>query len=112
MLLENMEKNGILVVKLLEKRLDAHLAVEFKETLARLISEGHRKILLDLETVEFIDSSGLGAIVSALKRISGENGDLIICSLQDATSSMFKLTRMDKVFSIYTSESEALSVVA
>ncbi len=112
MLLEHTEKDNVMVVKLLEKRLDAHIAVSFKEKLAGFIEQGHTRILLDMAAVEFIDSSGLGAIVSVLKQAGTKNGELMICSLQDATLSMFKLTRMDKVFNIYAQESDALAAAA
>ncbi len=112
MLLEHTEKNNIMIVKLKEKRLDAHIATDFKEKLTGFIEQGHTQILLDMAAVEFIDSSGLGAIVSVLKQTTAKDGMFMICSLQAATLSMFKLTRMDQVFKIYNEESDALSAAA
>jgi anti-sigma B factor antagonist len=68
-------------------------------------------MVLDLGAVSFIDSSGLGALVSSLKSM-GKNGDLVICGAQSAVASMFKLTRMDKVFRMYPSAQEAASALA
>ena len=112
MLIESKEKDACLVVKLVEKRLDAHISVVFKEKLVGFVNDEQKNIILDLSDVEFIDSSGLGAIVSALKHIGSTGGSLSICGLQDATLSMFKLTRMDKVFNIYPNENEALAAAA
>jgi anti-sigma B factor antagonist len=61
--------------------------------------------------VRFIDSSGLGAIVSMLKLI-GREGDLVLCGVTDPVMSLFKLTRMDRVFQMFPSEHDALAALA
>lgn len=95
---EKLEK--VLLVNFLQLRLDAKLAVEFKNTMQELIEAGNFDIILNLEKVEFIDSSGLGAIVTCLKTI-GRRGDIVICCLSDDVEQMFTLTRMNKVFKIF-----------
>jgi anti-anti-sigma factor len=65
MQLEQRNAGEALVVTPLEERLDARVATDFKERMAELIASGNSKIVLDLSKVEFIDSSGLGAIVSS-----------------------------------------------
>ena len=104
------EKNGVLVVKIDEERLDASTAPDFKKYVLDFVSEGKRKILLNLGQVDFIDSSGLGAIVTVLKRIS-EDGDLCICNPTEPVKNMFKLTRMERVFKIFGSEDEAIKAM-
>lgn len=99
--------NDILVVTPLEKRIDASSAPDFKEKLINWILQDQKRILLDLSLVDFIDSSGLGAIVSCLKAI-GNNGDLVICSIRDTVMSLFQLTRMNRVFQIFPSQDEAV----
>jgi len=84
------------------ERLDAHAAVAFKEFMAKTIDEGNNKIVLDLRQITFIDSSGLGAIVTTLKRV-GADGKLVVAGLNDKTRSIFEMTRMDRVFDIHTS---------
>ncbi|MCH9670763.1 MAG: STAS domain-containing protein [Gammaproteobacteria bacterium] len=108
MLIEDHNADGILVLKVCDSRVDAHNAAEFKSTVAEFVSNGNNKIALDLSEVEFIDSSGLGAIVAGLKAV-GREGSFSIFGLQSATLSMFRMTRMDKVFQIFESESEALA---
>ncbi len=96
-----------LVVSPQGERLDAHAAVSFKEAMSQFISDGNSRIVLDLGQITFIDSSGLGAIVTTLKRI-GADGKLVVAGLTDKTRSIFELTRMDRVFDIHTSLEGAL----
>lgn len=81
-------------------RLDAAVAAEFKRELVELIDTGAAAILLDFSAVEFIDSSGLGAVVGAYKHL-GPRGRLKICCLRPAVGKVFTLTRMDRVFTIH-----------
>ncbi len=107
MQIEDQVIEGILVVTPLEKRLDASAAADFKGKMVDWINSGHRRIVLDLSMVDFVDSSGLGAIVSCLKTL-GEGGDLAISGIKDAVLSLFKLTRMNRVFQIYPSSEAAV----
>ncbi len=105
--LETYRKNGVLVVKPLEQRLDASAAVPFKEELLKLIDEGNGNILINLENVNFIDSSGLGAIISGLRKV-GLKGDIKLCCLSDQVQSLLNLTRLDKILGSFSSEEEGL----
>jgi anti-sigma B factor antagonist len=100
-----------LIVKPLEKRIDFKVATDFKDKMAELIESGNMFILLNMSEVEFIDSSGLGAIVSSLKRMKGR-GDLFICGLKETIMMMFNLTRMNRVFRIFESEQEAINTLS
>ncbi|MDE2180430.1 MAG: STAS domain-containing protein [candidate division NC10 bacterium] len=110
MQLDQRRAGDALIVTPLEDRLDARVATDFKERMIELITAGNTKIVLDLSKVEFIDSSGLGAIVSSLKRMGGR-GDLVVCGLQETTMTLFKLTRMDRVFQVFESEQQAVSAL-
>jgi anti-sigma B factor antagonist len=98
----------VLVVKPLEKRMDAFIAIDFRGQMGAFISEGQELIVLDLSEVDFVDSSGLGAIVASLKMLGGK-GDLVIAGASDKVMSLFKLTRMDRVFQIFTGKDEAVA---
>jgi anti-sigma B factor antagonist len=102
--------NGVLVVSLAEKRLDSRLAVGFKDKVSELIEGGNRSIVIDLSAVDFIDSSGIGCLVTCLKLI-GPKGRIALWGLKPAVESMFKLTRMDRVFTLCASEEQALQAV-
>ncbi|ESR27170.1 Anti-sigma F factor antagonist (spoIIAA-2) [Lutibaculum baratangense AMV1] len=93
-------REGVLVARVEEKRVDAARAPDFKTELTRLIEDGHQQVVLDLSKVEFVDSSGLGAIVATLKRI-GPRGSLAVAGATGAVERLFKLTRMDKVFPLH-----------
>jgi anti-sigma B factor antagonist len=107
MQIEGKQVDNLLVVMPLEKRLDAAVAADFKGKILDWINAGHNRIVLDLSRVDFVDSSGLGAIVSCLKTLGGQ-GDLLICGLKETVMSLFQLTRMNRVFQIFPSQVEAL----
>jgi anti-sigma B factor antagonist len=100
----------ILVVKPLEKRIDASVSTGFKSIMIDWINNGNKRIVLDLSEVEFVDSSGLGAIVSSLKTI-GNEGDLVICGIRETVMNLFRLTRMNRVFQIFSTDEEALKAL-
>ncbi len=101
-------ENGVDVVSPAEKRIDAAVAVEFKGFLTEVVAKGTAGLIIDLSRVEFIDSSGLGCIISALKKI-GDKGNLRIASARGQVADMFDLTRLDKVFQLYDSKESALA---
>jgi anti-sigma B factor antagonist len=101
------ERDGVVVVRVRGKRLDASQAPAFKDSVTKSIEGKPRKIVLDLTLVEFIDSIGLGVLVACFKRAGGQ-GKLVVVGAQGAVARLFKLTRMDRVFPIYKSLDEAL----
>lgn len=110
MQIESTNKNGVLILTLLDKRLDAKLAVDFRETMDEFIKAGHHRIAFNMSHIEFIDSSGLGAIVTCLK-LMGAKGKFVLYGLKTPVISMFKMTRMDRVFNIYETEDQVLEVL-
>ena len=109
--LEHQMKSGALNLRVLDKRMDARSAGEFKERVGALIKAGNRFIALDLSEVEFIDSSGRGALVSILKQRGGQ-GEMVIGGVRETVASLFKLTRLDKVFQMYADPGMALNAVS
>lgn len=107
MCISSQQQDQFLVITFTEKRLSAALAPEFENKVKNLINEGHTTIILDLSNVGFLDSSGLGAIVSSFQALNGQ-GEFILCGVQGAVASLFKLTRMDKIFKIYANLEDAL----
>jgi anti-sigma B factor antagonist len=103
--------NEVLVVKVLESRITADVALGFKEGLVDYVKKGNKIIILDLSEVSFIDSSGLGALVGSLKTM-GKDGELLLAGARETVTSMFKLTRMDKIFRMFGSPEQAAEVVS
>ena len=97
-----------MVVMVREERLDAHNSDELKVEMNRLFESGTKDLLVDLKEVRFIDSSGLGVLVSGYKNASTHQGSIKLCSLQTQVKSMFELTRLHRVFDIYLTIDEAL----
>jgi anti-sigma B factor antagonist len=108
---EDNQVGDVLVTKVLDGRIAADVAPRFKAHLAECVRMGNHSIVLDLATVTFIDSSGLGALVASLK-LMGTDDDLVISGAHGTVASMFKLTRMDKVFRMYVSSEEAVSALS
>ena len=107
MRLETKTEGDIFIVRSLERRMDAKVAVDFRSKITSYIDDGNRRIIFNVNQLNFIDSSGLGAIVSCLKHL-GRNGEFVIAEADETVLSMFKLTRMDRVFQIYATEREAI----
>lgn len=99
--------NGCTVLYIKEDRIDAHNSGELKEAILRLIEQGEINIIVQLEQVRFIDSSGLGALLSGYKNAAVKSGKLAIANMQQQVLSMFELTRLNRVFEIYADLNEA-----
>jgi anti-sigma B factor antagonist len=110
MIFQETQFGEVLVAKVPERRIAADVAPRLKEALIALVSKGNRRIVLDLSDVTFIDSSGLGALISSLKAIGGD-GELVLSGACEAVVSMFKLTRMNKVFRMFDNPEEAVAAL-
>lgn len=89
-----------LVISVLESRLDAAVAITFKDIVRDLTTTQGSPVILDLSRVDFIDSSGLGAVVGVMKLL-GPDRPLEIAGLTPNVRKLFRLTRMDTVFKMH-----------
>ena len=103
------ERGQAVLLVVQEERLDAHNSGELKAQMVRLFEEGKINLVIDLQGVKFVDSSGLGAMVSGFKNASSRNGSLKLSGLQLQVKSMFELTRLHRVFEIFPDVDEALA---
>lgn len=108
MKIESHTVDDVLVLKLQERRIDASTAVAFKAKLSEFLDDGYLNIIINLAEVGFVDSSGLGALVSALKEV-GPQGEIKLCEVREGVRSIFELTRLDTVFDIHHSEKGAIT---
>lgn len=93
--------DGYGVVRAHAARIDAAVAIQFKDRFAAVTNAAEGEtVLLDLEEVAFLDSSGLGAVVAARKML-GKNRILALAGLQPAVEKVMRLTHMDRVFPIF-----------
>jgi anti-sigma B factor antagonist len=98
--------NGVDLLKLVG-RLDAATSKEFKKTMTSLTEEKRSQILLDLSELDFIDSSGLGSLVGALRSVNNQGGDIRIAAIKPQVRAIFELTRLHRVFSIFNDRATA-----
>lgn len=105
------EVGNSLVVLVEDRRIDAAVAVRFKERMNEITSGRHGRVILDLSKVEFLDSSGLGAVVGSMKQL-GRMCKLDLAGLTPTVDKVFRITRMDRVFRIYPTMDAALEDAA
>lgn len=87
--------------------IDVYTAPKLRERITELVDEGYRKIIIDLEKVEFMDSTGLGVLVGGLKRVRTNDGSLELVCTQERLLKIFRITGLGKVFAIHSSQAEA-----
>jgi len=109
MIVQIEDKGSAVLIQVKEERLDAHNSGELKTQMLNLFEEGKNNLIVDLQDVRFVDSSGLGSLVSGFKNASARSGNLKLCGLQPQVKSMFELTRLHRVFEIFTGVDEALA---
>jgi len=88
-------------VLVLNGRLDAASAKELKNRVNHLVLENRVKLIVDMGNVDFIDSSGLGSLVSSLRAVNEREGDVKVVGLQKQVRSIFELTRLHRIFGIF-----------
>ncbi len=99
--------DNVHVLKLYD-RIDASCSQELKEIVEAMIKEGKREFLFDMNSVGFIDSSGLGIMITCLRSINNVGGRMKIAQLQNHTKSVFDMTRMDRIFEIFEDTETAI----
>jgi anti-sigma B factor antagonist len=102
--------SGFAVVGL-SGEVDVYSAPKLRETIKDLVDDGKYNIVVDLEKVAFLDSTGLGVLVGGLKRVKHHNGELGIICNQEKILRIFRITGLTKVFPIYRSRNELLAQV-
>lgn len=100
--IDKSHQNDLLIITVNEARIDASVAIQFKDKVRELSQDGPNRIILDLNQVDFIDSSGLGAIVAVMK-LQGDARRLELAALTPPVRKVFRMTRMDTIFKIHDS---------
>lgn len=94
------------IISVEANRIDAAMAIRFKDDMRSETADGPDRVILDLSQVEFIDSSGLGAIVASMKQL-GRDRRLELAGLTPTVEKVFRLTRMDTIFTLFPTLSDA-----
>jgi len=88
--------------------IDVYTAPRLRQALIDLVSQGATDIVVDMDRVDFLDSTGLGVLVGGLKRVKSTDGDLRLVVTQDRIMKIFDITGLSKVFPIHGSLEEAV----
>ncbi len=99
--------DGVAVAAVPVDELDASNASEFKRDITPVL-QANTKLVLDLGRLRFVDSSGLGAMLSCLRQLSAKSGDLKLCGMSKQVRALFELVRMHRIFDIYATQEEAV----
>jgi anti-sigma B factor antagonist len=94
-----------------EGELDVYTSPQLKQTLVDLMSRGVTRFILDLNGVEYVDSTGLGVLIGALRRAADRDGCLKLLCDNSRVRRIFEITGLTKVFDICASEAEALQQI-
>jgi anti-sigma B factor antagonist len=90
------------------QKLTAPIADNFKAQLYQLLDNDNKKIILDMENIAFIDSSGFGAIVAVYNHAKNAQLELSLCNIAPMVMNLIKITKLDQVFVIYNSVEDAM----
>ena len=104
------EKDDTMVLRL-DGEVDVYTAPKLKSRLIDLVDQGKFKIVVDLEKVAFMDSSGLGVLVGGLKRVRSHDGAISLICSQENILKIFRITGLVKIFPIFDNEGQALESV-
>ncbi|MGQ9631021.1 MAG: STAS domain-containing protein [bacterium] len=108
-LIESAEKLGDVLVVNLKGNIDISNSPSFRGELDDLISKGEFKMILNMDDVVYADSSGLGVLIDAEKKVRKWNGRLVLLNVQQGVMRTMRLTNLDKYFHVYEDAQEALN---
>jgi anti-sigma B factor antagonist len=91
---------------------DVYSAVKFREKITALIDAGMHRLILDIQGVEFLDSTGLGVLVGGLKRVRAHDGFMDIACAQPGILRVLRISGLSEVFGIYDAVGDALAAHA
>ena len=100
-------EQGVVVIDCPLENLDASNVKSFRDAIKPLIT-GQTRVVINMSQMKFVDSSGLGALISCLRDVTGEKGQLKLCAMTRSVRALFELMRMNRVFDIFESQEEAV----
>lgn len=93
----------------LEGEIDLHISPRISASLAAIVAEKPKKLVVDLSKVSYIDSSGLAVLIEAMQKVEKYGGRFALAGLQENVKPIFEIARLDQVFRIYPDVDSALS---
>jgi anti-sigma B factor antagonist len=105
--LETSERDGVAILSL-RGEIDVYTAPRMRQAIVDLVDAGSLNIVVDMQNVDFLDSTGLGVLVEGLKRVRTRGGNLSIVITQDKILKIFDITGLNKAFPIHSTLEDAL----
>ena len=102
------EDHGFTVIAV-SGEIDVYTAPKLRERLIALVEAGSYQLIVDMEGVEFLDSTGLGVLVGGLKRVRAHDGWIDLVCTQGRILRIFRITGLNKVFNIYDTVAESVA---
>ena len=106
------ERSGPVTIVTAEGPVDVYTCPMFREYLLSLIAQGNYLIAVDASQCDYLDSTGLGVLVQALKKVRQRGGHLDVICTDERTLNVFRVTGLTKVFGIHASKDEAVAALA
>jgi len=107
MQLDQLPTGNVMVLYPTAGHLDAGNVKAFRQAIAPVLKD-HRRVVLDMALLDFVDSSGVGALIACLRTSKESQGEFRLCNLSRPVRALFDLMRMHRVFDIHTDRDEAL----
>ncbi len=101
-------KSNNITLVVLRGEIGTETVNQFKDKIDALINEGHKRLIMDFQEVNYLNSMGLGVVAATLKKVKKDKGDLKLINLSTSVQELFELTRLTKVFEIFDSEESAI----
>lgn len=103
--------DSITMITLLFSELSIEEAEHFKDDLYGIVSDSHNKFVINMNKCIFMPSVVLGILVKFNMEVAGKKGVMVFCCLTEQVKTLFEITRLNKIFKIYTTEMEALAAL-
>lgn len=108
---DSSSSGNVTVYEIPFEALDASNSAQLKKSLQSLVDQ-NPKIVLDMGRLQFVDSSGLGVILSCLRKANASGGDLKLCKLSKPVRALLELVRMHRIIDIFNDSEEAVKAFA
>lgn len=102
--------NGIPVIDV-SGEIDLYTAPAFRDILRQAVDDGHRRILVNMSRVRYVDSSGFGTLLGATKRLRPTGGSINLVGCNPSIQKMLRVTRLSTVFGVFDAEDEAIAAL-
>lgn len=107
--MKNEMKDGVMVIYLEGNLLGEHTNAPVMELIKKNVEAGNKKVLFNLSDMKFINSTGLGMLLTAVSKTRNSGGELALCNLPEQMKKLLQMTKLESVFNVKTDESSAIS---